>query len=168
MSTLYIGTKMVRAFPRNRREYNDLRGWTLPSDENGNDAGYVVEYIDGGKPNHPDFEGYVSWSPKEQFDRAYREVTGVPFSVALEALKGGFAVAREGWNGAGMWVSLSPGSEDLPADKFWNKHNKEFAERNGGTATVLPYFTIKTKDGKIGSWVPSASDILAEDWVVMS
>ena len=57
----YIGTKIVRAEPLSRQEYNDLRSWHLPEDENGEDAGYLVEYTDGGKPNHHAFEGYISW-----------------------------------------------------------------------------------------------------------
>ena len=69
----YIGTKVLRATPMNRLEYNAFRGWTLPADENGADEGYLVEYTDGGKPNTTTHAGYVSWSPKEQFDRAYVE-----------------------------------------------------------------------------------------------
>lgn len=67
----YIGTKIVRAAPMSRAEYNDLRNWPLPADEDGADAGYLVEYQDGGKPNHPDYQGYISWSPHEQFESAY-------------------------------------------------------------------------------------------------
>lgn len=69
--SLHVGTKAIRAKPMTRQAYNDLRGWALPADENGADAGYLVEYLDGGKANVPGFEGYVSWSPTEVFDRAY-------------------------------------------------------------------------------------------------
>jgi len=69
----YIGTKVLRATPMNRLEYNNVRGWTLPADENGADEGYLVEYTDGGKPNTPTHAGYVSWSPKDVFERAYVE-----------------------------------------------------------------------------------------------
>ena len=55
-------------------EYNDLRGWTVPSDEDGNDAGYLVEYIDGGKSNVFGYNGYVSWSPADVFEKAYQEL----------------------------------------------------------------------------------------------
>lgn len=72
----YVGTKFVNAKPMNRQEYNDLRGWQVPSDENPSDEGYLVEYIDGGKSNHPDFKGYISWSPKDVFERAYSETYG--------------------------------------------------------------------------------------------
>ena len=67
----YVGTKIVRMQPMNRQQYNDFREWPLPLDEDGNDDGYLVEYLDGGKPNTPHFAGYVSWSPKEQAEKAY-------------------------------------------------------------------------------------------------
>ena len=63
----YMGVKLINAFPMNRQEYNDFRGWQLPADENGAEEGYLVEYLDGGKPNTGRFAGYVSWSPKEVF-----------------------------------------------------------------------------------------------------
>lgn len=49
----YIGTKIINASPMTRLAYNQLRGWMLPANENGDDAGYLVEYVDGGKPNRP-------------------------------------------------------------------------------------------------------------------
>ena len=66
----YIGTKEVKAAPMNRAEYNVFRGWDLPEDEDGTDEGYLVEYTDGGKPNVAGYTGYVSWSHKEQFEKA--------------------------------------------------------------------------------------------------
>jgi len=38
----YIGAKLINARPMTRLEYNQFRGWELPADENGDDAGYVV------------------------------------------------------------------------------------------------------------------------------
>lgn len=67
----YIGTKIVLAIAMNRLAYNAYRGWTLPADENGEDEGYLVEYTDGGAPNHAAHAGYISWSPKAQFDGGY-------------------------------------------------------------------------------------------------
>lgn len=71
MTQSYIGTKIVLALAMSREAYNEYRGWKLPADEDGADAGYLVEYQDGGKPNHPDHVGYISWSPKDQFEAAY-------------------------------------------------------------------------------------------------
>lgn len=71
----YIGTKIINAKPMDRAAYNTFRGWTLPADEDGADAGYLVEYTDGGKPNTSAYEGYVSWSPADVFERSYRPTT---------------------------------------------------------------------------------------------
>lgn len=72
----YIGTKMINAQPMNRADYNEYRNWNLPENENGEDEGYLVEYLDGGKANDSRHAGYISWSPKAQFDAAYIEVPG--------------------------------------------------------------------------------------------
>ena len=68
----YIGTKAVYAKPMSRDDYNTLRGWPTPADENGADAGYLVEYADGQRSNVAGFAGYVSWSPADVFEGAYR------------------------------------------------------------------------------------------------
>ena len=78
----YIGTKEVLAKPMTRREYNDYRGRELPSDENPNDEGYLVEYLNGGKPNDARHEGYISWSPVDVFNNAYK-----PADTFLDRLK---------------------------------------------------------------------------------
>lgn len=72
----FIGTKIVAGRPMTRAEYNAYRGWQLPDNEDGRDAGYLVEYQDGGKPNDERHTGYISWSPAEQFERA-----NVPFDA---------------------------------------------------------------------------------------
>ena len=68
----FIGTKEILAKPMTRQAYNDYRGWELPEDEDGSDDGMLVEYVDGGEPNHPDHKGYISWSPLDVFEKAYK------------------------------------------------------------------------------------------------
>lgn len=68
----YIGTKQLKAKPMNLGEYNEYRGWKLPDNENPNTEGYLVEYQDGGKPNDERHEGYISCSPKDVFEKAYK------------------------------------------------------------------------------------------------
>ena len=38
----YIGVKVVAAEPMSRGEYNEYRGWKIPSDENPEDEGYQL------------------------------------------------------------------------------------------------------------------------------
>lgn len=68
----FIGVKRVNAKAMKRGEYVAFRGWELPADENGADDGYLVEYHDGGAANTAAYAGYVSWSPRDVFERAYR------------------------------------------------------------------------------------------------
>ena len=158
----YIGTKQVSAKPMSRADYNTLRGWELPADENGDDNGYLVEYHDGGQTNHPDFKGYISWSPKDVFDRSYREATGLTFGLALEALKQGRRVARAGWNGKGMFVFLVPGSTFQV-----NRPPLLGIYPEGTTINYCPHIDMKTADDKVVPWLASQTDVLAEDWAVV-
>lgn len=82
----YTGTKTVRAVPMNRGDYNAYRGWEVPADEDPSDEGYLVEYTDGGKANMPDRKGYVSWSPKDVFERAYRPVDSIEHEIQAKGL----------------------------------------------------------------------------------
>ena len=66
----YTGTKVVNAEPMTRQEYNDLRGWQVPNDENPLDEGYLVEDA-AAAPNTTTHNGYVSWSPKDMFEKSY-------------------------------------------------------------------------------------------------
>lgn len=168
----YIGVKEINATPMSRAAYNLFRGWQLPADENGEDEGYLVEYIDGGQANTATYKGYVSWSPKDVFERAYKPTEGMTFGLALEALKKGCKVARKGWNGKGMWLSLS-GDANLTRyvdeDKFWSKNNSDFALAQGGSARVLPCITMKTADDAIlMGWLASQTDMLSDDWEVVA
>ena len=79
---LYEGTKRLHAQPMTRGEYNAYRGWENPADENPADDGYLVEYQDGGKANDPRHAGYISWSPKDVFERSYKELPASPHSAA--------------------------------------------------------------------------------------
>jgi hypothetical protein len=69
----YLGTKLVKAEPMTRLEYNEYRGWTPPHGED-DEEGYLVEYLDGGKANHAAHKGYISWSPKDVFEFSYTPV----------------------------------------------------------------------------------------------
>lgn len=81
------------------------------------------------------------------------------FGNALLALKDGKRLARDGWNGRGLFVYLVP-----PAS---------YAVQTGaamahfGAGAMIPYnayFAIKNVDDTVSTWVPSVNDCLAEDW----
>lgn len=165
----YIGTKLINAKPMTRAEYNIFRGWDLPADENGADDGFLVEYLDGGKGNTDAYNGYVSWSPKEVFERAYREIDGLSFGLAIEALKMGKKVARKGWNGKGMWLILVPGRSNVKVQK-----GTPYAKvLNPSTnIEILPHIDMWTTNSEgrramLPGWLASQTDMLSDDWVVV-
>jgi len=164
----HIGVKLINAKPMTRQEYNDFRGWQLPEDEDGADEGYLVEYVDGGKANTADYAGYVSWSPKYVFERAYRPIRGMTFGLAIEALKAGKRVARAGWNGKGMWLVLVPGTptaqlrEGTPYRHVLGQDSCE----------ILPHIDMWTVNAEgrramLPGWLASQTDMLAEDWLIV-
>ena len=141
----FIGTKSVLATPMSRAEYCEYRGWKIPDDEDPNEPVYLVEYTDGGKPNDDRHDGYITMSPKEVFDNAYRQNGSLNFGDALMALKQGKKASRSGWNGKEMHI--------------------EFRENTDG---INPHFVIKNAQGSFDFWVASVSDSLAEDWFIWS
>ena len=155
----YIGTKQIKAQPMNRADYNDYRGWELPADEDGTDEGYLVEYVDGGQANHPEHTGYISWSPKAVFEKAYKEIEGMTFGTAIEALRVGLKVARAGWNGKGMFlIHIDPYSTD----------QYKITEGEALVGTLTEYIAMKTADEKLVPWLASQTDVLAMDWTIVS
>jgi hypothetical protein len=90
------------------------------------------------------------------------------FGETIDQLLLGQRMRRAGWNGKGMWVAYSPGSEALPSGAFWAAANRDFAQRNGGFAEVGPCLTMKAADGVIEmGWRPTSRDMLAHDWEIV-
>lgn len=81
------------------------------------------------------------------------------FGMALKLMKDGKAVARNGWNGKGMFVYLVTGG-NYPVQM---EVAKSLADENG-TVKYNPYMAIKNINGTVSTWVPSVNDCLAEDW----
>jgi len=121
MTQKYYGTKLIEA-------------WEAKGGKDNLEDGHGVKYEDG----------YMSWSPKEVFEKAYQPLTAMSFGHAIEALKAGQKVCRAGWNGKGMFLLLIP---DLQGR-----------------------LEIKISDTKICDWLPVASqtDMLANDWQVVT
>jgi len=92
------------------------------------------------------------------------------FGYALFWLRRGMKLARQGWNGKGMWLALSwpGGPKNVEASLFWSEHTKAFAEANGGVAKVQPYIIMKTAADELQSgWLASQSDMLSDDWEIV-
>lgn len=70
------------------------------------------------------------------------------FGQALRALQEGHRLARAGWNGRGQFIELQVPDE----------HSK----------MQRPYIYISPVDGALVPWLASQSDMLAQDWQVVT
>lgn len=84
------------------------------------------------------------------------------FGQAIEAAKQGKRIAREGWNGVGMFAYIVPAASypartDV-AKKYWG----------GKLVPYRQYWALKTAQEDVATWSPSGSDTLAEDWIILN
>ena len=70
------------------------------------------------------------------------------FSTALEAVKAGKKIQRLGWNGKGLTVQIQ--------------------RPDTNSKMTLPYLFIEYPNGLRCPWLASQTDILAEDWQIIS
>ena len=75
----------VTAQPMTRGDYNNLRGWALPADEDPNEAGFLVINPSVSERNLEGYDGYVSWLPQEAFAELYRETDTWKQRLEIEA-----------------------------------------------------------------------------------
>lgn len=100
-----------------------------------------------------------------------------PFSVAIEHLKNGRRVAREGWNGKGMWIALTPGSVIKCRDArkgaaCWVAAGMAATSDDSQydtPITIGAHIDMHAADGSLViGWLASQTDMLEEDWVLVS
>ena len=80
----YIGTKLIKAEPMNRGDYNKYRGWPIPADESSDDKGYLIKQD----------TGYETWQPKDVFEKEYRQF-GSDKNTVTQADVDGFIAKKE-------------------------------------------------------------------------
>lgn len=87
------------------------------------------------------------------------------FGMALIALKRGECVARKGWNGKGMFLTLQHGSE-VNGNNMRNDGAKNYYGNT--TVKISPHIDMKSADGTyVVGWLASQTDMLSEDWEVV-
>lgn len=78
------------------------------------------------------------------------------FGQAIELMKKGCKVAREGWNGKGIFIELQ-----RPDENSKMTHPYIYINTTG----------LKTDNNKapknLVPWFPSQTDMLSEDWVIV-
>jgi hypothetical protein len=84
------------------------------------------------------------------------------FGSALAEIKAGKRVAREGWNGKGMFLFLVPGSTFTV-----NRPPLLGIYPEGTQIQYHAHIDMKTAQGYVVPWLASQADVLAEDWQIV-
>lgn len=95
------------------------------------------------------------------------------FGTAVLYLKAGMAVRRAGWNGKGLFIvkqvpshiegDIIPKMQSLPQSA-----KNILMSRENPHIDYTNQMLIINPDGRADSWVPSVSDVFAEDWEVVT
>lgn len=98
-------------------------------------------------------------------------VYGLTFGQALEFLKAGHKVAREGWKGKGMWLILQPGGQpSMRPGSVYAEALGEYAATDGIVEQIAidSHIDMFTADQTMQpGWTASQADMLSEDWGVV-
>ena len=95
------------------------------------------------------------------------------FGTATLFLKAGMAVRRAGWNGKGLFIVKQVPSH-ITADIIPNMQSLPQSAKDIIMARKEPHIDytnqmlIINPDGRADSWVPSSSDVFAEDWELVT
>jgi hypothetical protein len=81
---------------------------------------------------------------------------------AVETIKRGMKVARNGWNGKGMYLYYVPENKH----PFTTEIGRQLADEDG-LVQYGAYIAMKTAQGNVIPWLASQTDMLAEDWMVI-
>jgi len=86
------------------------------------------------------------------------------FGQAVDLLRNGHRVSRDGWNGKGMWLCLMPAT--VIPEGLVNGRTKKFVPN--GDLHVGGYVVMMTAQGVWQpGWLASQADMLADDWAVL-
>lgn len=103
------------------------------------------------------------------------------YGEALEAVKKGKLIAREGWNGKGMFVFQRAEIQLNIADFFsintlpkgvkdyYELKNQPIEKASDVTINFTAYLCMKAADDSIvNGWLASQTDMLSNDWQILN
>lgn len=95
--------------------------------------------------------------------------SGLDFGAALDLLRVGRRVRRAGWNGKGMWLSLTEGQLLAKDVHHFRGAAHVYAEAEGvEVIRIGSHIDMRAADGSLViGWLASQTDMLAEDWEVV-
>jgi hypothetical protein len=103
---------------------------------------------------------------------------GLNFGQAIEALKEGKMIQRDGWNGKDLFIFMQVPSTikkeivskmQLLPQSVKNEFQRRFDNPNEQISEIYysNQLAIVNQSNLINGWTPSVSDIFAEDWIIV-
>jgi len=167
------------------KETTEKPHWSIPYKGKNvtqeNDELYLIPTLEGVYNFTPEdvlitgVKGEIYPCKKDIFEATYEivetEKSTLNFGEAIKALKSGKLIARQGWNGKGMFIvkqipsvigiDIIPRMQSLPESV-----KKVLVEREQPISYESQMLIINSL-GRADSWVPSSSDVFAEDWIIV-
>ena len=143
----------------------DLSIQTLEGTMQASRGDYIIKGVNGEfYPCKPDI-----------FEKTYEKadsLSAMDFGDAIEVLKKGGAIRRSGWNGKGLFVVKQVpariGSDVIPKMQSLPQSAKDLILAGNGFIDYTSQCLIYNENtGRADSWVPSVSDIFADDWEIV-
>ena len=143
----------------------DLSIQTLEGTMQASRGDYIIKGVNGEfYPCKPDI-----------FEKTYEKadsLSAMDFGDAIEVLKKGGAIRRIGWNGKGLFVVKQVpariGSDVIPKMQSLPQSAKDLILAGNGFIDYTSQCLIYNENtGRADSWVPSVSDIFADDWEIV-
>jgi len=129
----------IKAEPMTLGEYNEFRGWELEDDEEALSQGYLLELLNE-TPNTAEYEGYVTWADKEQFENSFTSSGNLSCGHAIELLNY---------------------SEALTISRqAWHQGEQLFFNEDG-------FIMVHDESGNNTPWSPTQDDMSARDYFVV-
>lgn len=132
----YLGVKLVQAEPAIKKD-GKVYGDSDPIPKN------MAPILDGYRVTYPD--GYVSWSPKDTFEEAYRPIDSLNFGLAFEAVKKGKGMRLPSWQ-----------PDVVIRCQYPDAHSKMTA----------PYLYVESRFGRV-PWKETMIELFSDKWQVV-
>ena len=129
----------------------------------------VMKLINDLQEKEDEFKKIQERIRQESKDPIDPDRVDMTFGEAIEALKKGYRVSRQGWNGKGMFLFLHEKMECESVegpDNVYIKTITELKEKNGSVKFVPVICMKAANDEVVVGWLASQTDMLSNDWTI--
>lgn len=108
---------------------------------------------------------------QDECSKTQRKTSNLNFGTAIQFLKEGRKVQREGWNGKGLFIfkqiPATIGTEIIPKMQSVPDDVKTTMVERNQSLNYRHQCVLVDTEGNVDNWAPSISDVFSEDWQVV-